>query len=257
MVTRRVSAYPVGVTETLPRTARIARQFNGPNNSANGGYVAGLIGARMTGGSPAATTVDLRKPPPLETDLEWVVDGARTDLRHQDVTVASGRAGELDPRDPLVAPVDTAAARAARDAYEGYEDHPFPRCFTCGSARAQGDGLRLFSGPLPDGRMACPWTPHERFGDADGLLAPPYMWAALDCPGGWAAHIKAKPMVLARMTASLYRRPRVGEECVAVGALRGVERRKNLTATALYGEDGELLGRADQIWIAIDIEDFA
>lgn len=245
------------MTETLPRTVRISRQFNGPNNSGNGGYVAGLIGARMAGDSPAATTVDLRKPPPLETELSWSDDAGRADLLRDDVTVASGRAGELEARDPLVAAVDVAAARAARDAYEGFDDHPFPRCFVCGSDREAGDGLQLFSGPLPDGRMACPWTPHERFGDADGLLAAPYMWAALDCPGGWAAHIKAKPMVLARMTASLYRRPRVGEDCVAVGALRGVERRKNLTATALYGDGGELLGRADQIWIAIDIEDFA
>ena len=245
------------MTETVPRTARIARQFNGPNNSGNGGYVAGLVGTLVAGDTPAPTAVDLRKPPPLERDLRWRESDAGVDLVDGEVVVAAGRAGELVADDPLVAPVDRDAAATARDAYEGFDDHPFPRCFTCGSDRGPGDGLRLYSGPLPDGRMACPWTPHEAFGDADGLLAPPFMWAALDCPGGWAAHIKAKPMVLARMTAGLYRRPYVGEECVAVGALRGVERRKNHTATALYGADGDLIGRADQIWVTIDIKEFA
>lgn len=250
-------AYAVRVTETRPRTARIARQFNGPNSSGNGGYVAGLIGALAASGSTAPTAVDLRRPPPLERDLRWREHQDGLDLLDGETVIAAGRPGELVADDPLVAPVGPGAATAARDAYEGYEDHPFPLCFTCGSDRGPGDGLQLYSGPLPDGRMACPWRPHQNFGDADGLLATPFMWAALDCPGGWAAHIKAKPMVLARMTAALYRHPRIGEECVAVGALREVERRKNLTATALYGADGELLGRADQIWITIDIEEFA
>ncbi|MGH3359999.1 MAG: hypothetical protein ACRDO7_14460 [Nocardioidaceae bacterium] len=245
------------MTETLPRTTRIARQFNGPNHSGNGGYVGGLIGARVAGDTDSATRVDLRKPPPLERDLVWRDHGDGVDLLDGDIAVASGRSGELEAEDPLVAPVSVEAARAAREAYEGYHDHPFPRCFACGSDRGPGDGLRLFSGPLPDGRMACPWTPHDPFVDADGLLAAPFMWAALDCPGGWAARIKTKPMVLARMTAALYRRPRLGEECVVIGALREVVRRKNHTATALYDADGELIGRADQIWVAIDIVEFS
>lgn len=242
------------MTETLPRTTRVPRQFNGPNNSGNGGYVSGLIGAQI---DAAAVGVNLHRPPPLDRDLGWAARDGGLDLLDGDVVVGSGRPGEIDADDPLLAPVGLDAARAARDAYEGYHQHPFPLCFACGSDRGPGDGLQLYSGPLPDGRMACPWTPHPRFGDADGLLGVPFMWAALDCPGGWAAHIKAKPMVLARMTAAVYRRPRIGEDCIAIGALRGVERRKNHAATALYGADGELLGRADQIWITIDIAEFS
>ncbi|UYM06686.1 hypothetical protein [Solicola gregarius] len=245
------------MTEILPATTRIEGRFNGPNRSGNGGYVAGLVGSRIPGSTGAAATVDLRTPPPLDHDLGWQVRGDELDLVDGETVVASGRPGTLDADDPLVAAVDRDLAAAARDAYEGYDEHPFPRCFTCGTDREPGDGLRVFSGPLPDGRMACPWVPHEAFGDAEGLLAPAYTWAALDCPGGWAAHIKEKPMVLARMTAALYRRPRIGEECVVLGALRGVERRKNHAATALYAADGELLGRAEQIWITIDIAEFA
>ena len=245
------------MTETVPATARIDRQFNGPNRTGNGGYVAGTVGAQLVGTSGSAATIDLRVPPPLDRDLQWHRHDDRLDLVDVDTVIASGRLGHLDRDDPLVGTVSVAEAAAARDAYEGYVDHPFPRCFTCGSDRGPGDGLQVFSGPLPDGRMAATWSPHSAFGDADGQLAPAYMWAALDCPGGWAAHIKVQPMVLARMTAQLYRRPAIGENCIVVGALRGTERRKNHAATALYATDGELLGRAEQIWITIDIAEFA
>ena len=238
------------------QTARISGQFNGPNRSGNGGYVAGTIGTHLAGKTGQAATVDLRVPPPLDHDLQWRVRDGGLDLVDADTVVASGRVGVLDADDPLIAAVQVDQADEAREAYEGLDAHPFPRCFTCGTEREPGDGLRVFSGPLPDGRMACTWTPHAAFGDDAGLLGPAYMWAALDCPGGWAAHIKQYPMVLARMTAQLFRRPEIGEECIAIGALREVVRRKNHTATALYAADGELLGRAEQIWITIDIESF-
>lgn len=250
------AAYPGDVTETVPATTRIDRQFNGPNHSGNGGYVAGTVGVRVAGATGLAATVDLRVPPPLDRDLQWRVRDEHLDLVDAETVVAAGRPGQLDADDPIVAAVSVDEARAARDAYEGYHDHPFPLCFTCGNARGPGDGLQVFSGPLADGRMACTWTPHDAFGD-EGVLGAAYLWAALDCPGGWAAHIKKQPMVLARMTAQLYRLPAIGEECIVIGALRGVERRKNHAATALYAGNGELLGRAEQIWITIDIDAFA
>ena len=243
------------MTETLSETPRIDGQFNGPNRSGNGGYVCGLVGSRFH--DATAVRVDLRTPPPLDRELRWDVRDRHVDLVDGETVVASGQPAELVADDPLLATVGLDAASAARSAYEGFDGHPFARCFTCGTDRAPGDGLQVYSGPLPDGRMACPWVPHEAFADADGLLAPAYTWAALDCPGGWAAHIKANPMVLGRMTAAVYRRPHVGEQCIVIGALRGVERRKNHAATALYSADGELLGRAEQIWITIDIADFA
>lgn len=242
------------MTETLAPATRIDAQFNGPNHSGNGGYVAGTVAARL---GQQVATVDLRTPPPLDQQLSWSGSDDHVDLLDGAAVVASARSSSLRTDDPLVAPIDLDTARAGRDAYEGLHDHPFPRCFTCGAEREPGDGLRVFSGPLPDGRTGCPWEPHERFGDAAGLLAPEFMWAALDCPGGWAAGIKQTPMVLGRMTAQLIRRPRVGEPCIAIGALRDVVRRKHSTATALYTTDGELLGRADQVWIAIDIAEFS
>ncbi|HSK25595.1 MAG TPA: hypothetical protein VK894_01620, partial [Jiangellales bacterium] len=54
----------------------VERRFRGPAESGNGGYVAGLLAARVgavPGGSAAVVT--LRLPPPLETPLATVADG--------------------------------------------------------------------------------------------------------------------------------------------------------------------------------------
>ena len=64
-----------------------------------------------------------------------------------------------------VEPVDPDAAAAAAASYPGHTFHPFPTCFACGTAREEGDGLRIFPGPVGDGprrrdRVAATWTPH-------------------------------------------------------------------------------------------------
>jgi hypothetical protein len=51
------------------------------------------------------------------------------------------------------------------------------------------------------------------------------------------------------MAADVRELPRVGERCVVVARPDGEEGRKLFAATALYGEDGRLLGRARQTWI--------
>jgi hypothetical protein len=59
------------------------------------------------------------------------------------------------------------------------------------------------------------------------------------------------------MTGQVLRRPRPGEDLLATGRLDETEGRKYLTSTALYTRDGELLGRAEQVWITIDVADFS
>lgn len=241
----------------VPEIAIIAQQFNGPNHSGNGGYVSGMVGDRLaprTGGAPV--TVTLRKPPPLGLPLAWRDASGSVQLLDGDHLIAEAGPGTFGDHLPVETVSLADAEQAMRD-FEGYVDHPFPRCYTCGSDREPGDGLRVFSGPLPDGRMACPWQPHAAFCDDGGQLTAPNVWAALDCPGGWAAHIKAHPMVLGRMTASINYRPAEGEPCLIVGELRAVHGRKNHTATTIYGAGGDIVGRAEQTWITIDIEAFS
>jgi hypothetical protein len=240
----------------------IPAQFNGPDSSGNGGYVAGLLARELGGPGPVTST--LRIPPPLDVPLTWERDsgleGGGAELRlltAGGAVVGSATAGSLT-HDPLSRPTHEQAA-AGLAAYPGFAHHPFDRCFTCGTAREEGDGLRLFTGPIDPAdtsRVAAPWTPHQAFAGGDGAIDLPTMWAALDCPGGWAADFSKYAMVLGRMTAEVLRRPVPGEPCISVGGLHAREGRKFLTATALYDEDGELLGRAEQVWILIELARF-
>lgn len=230
----------------------IPAQFNGPEHSGNGGWVSGLIAAQL---GPGPVTATLHAPPPLDVPLSWERDGEDIRLLTAGgAVVGTGTPGEFAREAP---PAPTAAeAQHGLDHYAGFSNHPFDRCFTCGTARGEGDGLRLFSGPVGDDRTAAPWTPHVLFGGPDGLLDVPTTWAALDCPGGWAADFTRQVMVLGRMTAEVRRQPRAGEPHLATGVLRRRDGRKFTTDTALYTADGELLGRSEQIWIEVAPDTF-
>ena len=212
-------------------TLTIPARFTGPPDSANGGVACGLL-ARATG----LSEVTLRMPPPLETPLR--VDGG--ELYDGDALVASAAAGTVDVTPPH--PVGVAEAARATASYGGLADHPFPTCFVCGPDRP--DGLRLFPGPVAPAVVAAPWVPR----DEDPVM----VWAALDCPSGWANDLPGRPMVLGRMALRLDRLPTPGEEHVAMGWVVSSEGRKSLTGSALFTADGELLALARQTWIALD-----
>lgn len=237
----------------------IPARFNGPDHSGNGGYVAGLLAFEHGG---AVVTSTLRLPPPLDVALSWERDTSRSDGDLVRLLTAGGAVvGEAVPgsfaHDAPAAPTSGEAA-VGLAGYQGWTEHPFDRCFTCGTARDEGDGLRLFTGPIGDGRVAGSWSPHPSTAGADGVLDVATTWAALDCPGGWAADFTQQTMVLGRMTAEVVRAPRAGEPLVSVGQLRERDGRKFHTATALFaagdggGTTGELLGRAEQVWIQVD-----
>jgi hypothetical protein len=227
----------------------IPRQFNGPDASGNGGYVAGMLAQELGIEGPATST--LRLPPPLDSPLTWERDGATLRLLTPGGAVVGETTDDAFSR-PVPASPTVAEGEAGLAAYLGWVNHPFDRCFTCGTQRADGEGLRLFTGPTGDGRTAATWTPHPAFASADGAIDIPVTWAALDCPGGWAADFTEQTMVLGRMTAEVARRPVPGEPCLSVGHLDSNEGRKFFTSTALWTEEGELLGRAEQVWIQID-----
>lgn len=233
----------------------IEKQFNGPDNSGNGGYVAGLIASQLPDNVPVRTSM-LRMPPPLESPLDWSADDETVSLvQAPDAVIGTSTAGAF--AGPVLDCPTVDEAATGLEAYPGFHHHPFDRCFTCGTQRAPGDGLRLFTGPIGDSKVAAPWTAHPDFGGTDGRISVPVMWAALDCPGGWAADFTHQPMVLGKMTAEVSRLPLVNEPCLSVGGIQRTEGRKFFTNTALYAAEGELLGRAEQIWIAIDLKDFS
>lgn len=227
---------------------RIERRFQGPERSGNGGYVAGLVGTTMAAELDGSHVpkVTLRMPPPLEKDLELTA-GRLTD---GDTLVAEGVAVDSEfLADATIDPVLPEDARAAEASYRGLHDHPFPSCFVCGPANQR--GLQLKPGPIGDGRTACTWRPAADLA-TDGLVDEVFLWAALDCPGGWTIDLEGRPSVLGQLTACVDARPRAGEECVALGRFLGEDGRKTFTASTLYDADGRVLARAKHTWITVD-----
>jgi hypothetical protein len=219
---------------------QIPERFNGPPTSGNGGWSAGAFavaaGARHDG-KPYEVT--LRVPPPLVTPLK-VIDGRVTN----GATLVAEVAAVADAGDG-VAPATVAEAVVASRAYPGFVDHPFPTCYVCGPDRPPGDGLRIFAGPLPDGRMAAPWT-------VPADVSVETMWAALDCPGGWSALQTGRVYLLGRIAAAVEALPAPGATCVVVGAAAALAGRKAMVNSSVYSPDGARLATARATWIAVD-----
>jgi hypothetical protein len=219
-------------------TVTIDRRYRGPLRSANGGYTCGLLGSRV---GPAAE-VTLRRPPPLGRPLTVRRDGVRLLLADGGELVAEAIAGDPGIEAPVApAPADAAAAAEGVGAFGPPE---FAECFVCGT-REDGSGLAIHPGPLPgrDGLVATTWVAHD--------VSPEVMWAAIDCPGAYAAGDPGRgEVVLGRMTARIDRLPEEGEPCVVVGWPLGEDGRKLFAGTALYGRVGTPLAVARQVWIA-------
>src|SRR6187455_686287 len=154
----------------------IDRRYCGPPNSGNGGYVCGRLARHIEGGAE----ITLRAPPPLDKPLDVAAaDDGVWELRDGATVVASGRPATLELARLEKASFDDASAAERLTPIKPHE-HPLPTCFVCGPARAHGDGLRIFAGPL--GRQsqnaspvyAATWTPDPTLVAEDGLVAPEF-----------------------------------------------------------------------------------
>lgn len=246
----------------------VPRRFCGPPDSGNGGWTAGALAGLIP--CPAADDharawpaieVSLRQPPPLDTPMPVEIGAGTAVVSSNGADVATARAVESEL--PIVPPVELTAARAAEASYPGHDFHPFATCFSCGTGRAEGDGLRIFPGAVEGDRVAATWTPHpsmaedfHAYADATTRASLAVTWAALDCIGGWAGDLTERLMVLGRMTARIDALPVIGEEHVLVGATSGSEGRKTFTSATMYDADGRVVASASHVWIAVDPELF-
>jgi hypothetical protein len=227
----------------------IARQFCGPPDSGNGGYVCGVLARDIDG---PATSV-LRARVPLDVELELALsDGAAVMTDADGTLIGRGDAAELEFDVPP--PPSLAAAHRAMAGYIAHRQRVHPICFTCGVERDEGDGLRVFAGQVegaPAGHVACVWTPNAAFADAAGLMPTEVVWAALDCPGVFAWLVKEgrHGALLGTMTGEVIRRPGAGEPCIVTAWPLVREGRKETAGVALFTADGELLARGRQVWI--------
>jgi len=217
----------------------IPGRFNGPPDSANGGYVCGRLAAHLGG----CAEVTLRVPPPLDIPLEVVRAGDGVELRDHGRLVAEARpaATELDIPGPVTLPEADLASRT----FAGFLHHAYSTCFVCGPDRT--DGLAIYPGPVAgrNGLVAAPWVPGDE-------VAAELVWAALDCPSGWAVDdFQREGILLGRLAARILELPRAGEPHVAIGWRRAIEGRKRLAGSALFTGSGDLLAFASSTWITL------
>ena len=234
-------------------TITIPWRFRGPPRSGNGGYTCALLARHVD--APSAE-VTLRSPPPLDRAMGVRHEGDRALLFDGEHLVAEAAPTTLDPEPPPgVGPVE--AIEAARR-FRGFGQHPFPSCFTCGPERAAGDGLRIFTGPISDGTpaegsevVAAPWTPSAGLAGADGIVAEPIVWAAIDCPTGWAHVDDRLSAVLGRMAARVLEPVHAGEQYVAVARRTGAEGARRHAESALLAPGGRAVAVARATWIVV------
>jgi hypothetical protein len=238
----------------------IRKRFCGPPKSANGGYVCGLLANHIDGDAE----ITLLAPPPLDQWLDIVAGDHRVELKKEETTLATGRRIRIDvPEIPIVG--FSQAQDAVRRSRHDPSRHPMPMCFVCGPARVDGDGLRIMPGPLQPcsecktGTLAAPWVPYGDLANENGAVAGEFVWAALDCPTGYAAvgaqHLGmtgAEAILLGRMSARIETRPRPGDRCTIVAWPTGRDGRKLFANSALLSSDGNILAVARATWLLVD-----
>ena len=236
----------------MSSTIRIARRFCGPPTTGNGGYSAGMLASLLAG--PCECT--LRKPIPLERELAAHVSDSAARLLNGDELIIEAAKTQIGTNNQAGVPFGQAERAAAGS--PAFRDHPFPTCFTCGPERAQGDGLRIFPGRLPPAEQsssifAAPWIPDSSLAAGGMLVRPEFVWAAMDCPTGFAAGFPWRgTLVTGRLavqqTAPVYPM----QPHVIMSWPTGSEGRKFHAEAALYGPDGNVCARARATWIKLE-----
>jgi hypothetical protein len=109
------------------------------------------------------------------------------------------------------------------------------------------------------GALAAPWVPYADVAGGDGPVAREFIWAALDCPSGFAGlgarHLGmtgSERALLGRMSARIEKRPRPGERCIIVAWPTGRDGRKLFANSALLSSRGKVLAVAQATWILVD-----
>lgn len=159
----------------------IEDRYQGFPGIALGGITGGLMARRIG----KEVEVVLKRPIPTGEEFDIVESNEGTKLLMEGDLAAVAHPTSVDIEVPE--PVSWEDAKAASQSYLGHHDHPYAACFTCGNERSEGDGLRIFAGPLADrSLLAAPWTPHSSHATSEGVLPLEYIWAAVDCPSIWA-----------------------------------------------------------------------
>jgi hypothetical protein len=201
------------------RSTVIDRRFRGSADSAQSGYAAGKAASHAEG----TVKVEIRGPAPVEQELLVEIDPEEhvTVLHGSHVVMEASPDTELTIAVPASADViDEIFARGPVTAAQ-HQDRP--HCFGCSLERE--DGLGIATRPVgTTGIWGTTWTPDESLPSTDGFVDDEILWAALDCPGSFAASdpsgrppgVTGSPSLEA-MTVQIREKVRVGEQLAVMG----------------------------------------
>lgn len=226
----------------------IPAQYNGPPNSGNGGYSCGALGVLVDG--PAK--IRLSSPPPLETAMTvHRVEGGVVELRREDELVATAIPQALE-LDVPAAPSLEQAEEASKN-FEGATNHSFPSCYVCGPKRGPCDGMRLFAGPVKNSDIyACVWSPTPDQLNEHGNVRDEIIWAALDCPGYFAAfRQELRTALLGELTADLIDVVDGSQDHVVFAWSISQTGRKHIVGTAVADATGSVRAIGHATWIEL------
>lgn len=229
------------------REITIQSQFRGPPTSGNGGYSCGLLAEQLDG----PVRVRLQAAPPLDRPLTVTARGMGLAMLDGQATIAEAEPVDFDLHaPPAVTFAEAEAAAAASPARQ--PSSPYKTCFVCGS---RDDGLCIFPG-LVEHRSnpliyAAPWQPQE-WTAIDGVVARQIVWAALDCPSGYATGAGNALVALGTLSASLLAPVHANERLIVIGWPITRDGRKHTSGSAIYSESGQLRAIARAIWIELD-----
>ncbi len=223
----------------------INSRFNGPPNSGNGGYTAGIIAANL----PFPAEVTLRFPPPLDQPMHLLIKEESATLLNGEALIAEAKVIDLQLTIPPA--ISFEQANQAGIAANVYESSPFQKCFVCGMDRAEGDGLHIRSRTIGHQKVAAPWIPYASLGEDNGVVKEAFIWAALDCPGAWAIQDVTQFYLLGRMATKIVHPIMVRNKYIIMGWVIETQGRKTWTGTAIYDEQGKICAYAKGTWISV------
>lgn len=235
------------------QTLTIAKKYNGPDDSGNGGYCAGLFAQALDHNSQQAIEVTLRHPPPLDKPLTIASAQQGIHCLDGDTLIAEIKHSELNIEIP--SPISLSEAIEASKNYTGFVSHPFPHCYVCGPERAEHDGLRIFAGPSKQHAIAaCPWQPFLALANDAGNIAVEHIWAALDCPSYFGATINTPQATafLGRFKLQIYNHTIPTDQRYIICAWpNGIDGRKLFAGVGLFDLQGNCLAAANATWITL------
>lgn len=216
-----------------------------------GGYTAYLFSTAIG----EEVTVAFKSRIPLDTALDVVHrdDGWQlVDPGSPEAVIM--QATRWEPDYSMTTPVSIEEAERARSAFMmSAEDHPAPRCVSCG---LHDSSLRVHAGPLGDGRWATPFVASD-WAAPNGEVDLSLLWMAMDCSCGWyisGSSSEPRQAVTAQFAVQVHDTisPDTPYTIVAWnGDYEPVwDGRKRGAAAAMFDREGTCVAQSRSFWIA-------